>query len=853
MELHEQLRQLAASHREQGREMETLLARWEETDFLGENRSLREQAARLEADAAALQGRVDLLEEENRSLKERLFDQLYSQRNLMLETARRRADGLFTAEEQAAIGELSTHSARFMERIRQIKESLSGGDAAVAELREAADSLEARAAEYRERMRAQTKAAFREQREAVQGELDEIAGASFTGYQLEKKLRQNNVELRIGGRISVIIGIFFVLLAVVFWLGYTDASDVAKGLVAYAIGLLFVGAAEWMSRRQKSHFATGICAGGLAILFASTAIAYFTLHILTVPAAILVCLAVTGLTLLQAYRYDAQLVAVFALIGGYMPMLALDDSPVMIVSAMAYFLVLNLFVLLVALRKRWQPLKFLSILANAAGIGYLLQMRNFEGMAIGIVYVAANFLLYMAIVLVNPVLNRDSLRKSDTVLLGLNTVITASYCFALLNSNGYQAWNGLVSLGFCLFYFGLARWLRAALEEDAGSRGLFYAVSLGFFILTVPLQLEPALISLGWLFEGVALSIYGILSGRKWYRRSGLGISLLCFATFFLRDFAWGLLFFRFLNLYSPELPFYYQLPFALRFAAMVVGAVAILGATLYRNRVESPYWKTGEGQFMGLFRGLTLLGVWVFALYLAACGAARLNPEWRVFIRSAAQVALTLGLGLLYRIPESLRFPSTGWIAGGLHIAGLVATMVFGGIYVPSIHRGYFVVAVAALFLVKCGATAVLFDLLRRMDNLSREKAWFWTSLYALAALLQLLTAQGGFGVRSMIVSIVLIAWALGMIVFGFIGRLSWLRRFGLGLSLVSISKLFFIDLYSLETGQRIVSYLVFGLVFIAISYVYNFFSRRLPVRVPGEIPPPAPKPAEADLEAEE
>ena len=98
----------------------------------------------------------------------------------------------------------------------------------------------------------------------------------------------------------------------------------------------------------------------------------------------------------------------------------------------------------------------------------------------------------------------------------------------------------------------------------------------------------------------------------------------------------------------------------------------------------------------------------------------------------------------------------------------------------------------------------------------------------------------QFGFGFRSMVVSFVLIAWALGMITAGFYWRQASIRRVGLAASLLSITKLFLIDLYMLGGGQRVVSYFVFGVVFLAISYCYTAFSRRLLSSVK-EVPPPA------------
>jgi len=58
---------------------------------------------------------------------------------------------------------------------------------------------------------------------------------------------------------------------------------------------------------------------------------------------------------------------------------------------------------------------------------------------------------------------------------------------------------------------------------------------------------------------------------------------------------------------------------------------------------------------------------------------------------------------------------------------------------------------------------------------------------------------------------------------------RYSFIRRFGLGLAILAVIKLFIIDLFSLTQGFRIVSYFALGITLLAISFVYQYFSKRL------------------------
>jgi uncharacterized membrane protein len=78
-------------------------------------------------------------------------------------------------------------------------------------------------------------------------------------------------------------------------------------------------------------------------------------------------------------------------------------------------------------------------------------------------------------------------------------------------------------------------------------------------------------------------------------------------------------------------------------------------------------------------------------------------------------------------------------------------------------------------------------------------------------------------------VISIVYVLTALGWIIFGFARKYSFIRKFGLGLSILTVIKLFLIDLASLTQGYQILSYFTLGVTLLAISFVYQYFNKRL------------------------
>ena len=75
---------------------------------------------------------------------------------------------------------------------------------------------------------------------------------------------------------------------------------------------------------------------------------------------------------------------------------------------------------------------------------------------------------------------------------------------------------------------------------------------------------------------------------------------------------------------------------------------------------------------------------------------------------------------------------------------------------------------------------------------------------------------------------SVLTVAWgaeAVALLAAGFALRDRVLRLSGLGLFLICTLKLFFWDLRNLETLPRIVSFIVLGLLLVAVSWVYTRF----------------------------
>ena len=79
------------------------------------------------------------------------------------------------------------------------------------------------------------------------------------------------------------------------------------------------------------------------------------------------------------------------------------------------------------------------------------------------------------------------------------------------------------------------------------------------------------------------------------------------------------------------------------------------------------------------------------------------------------------------------------------------------------------------------------------------------------------------------LIFSLVYLLIAVLFIMYGFRQRYVYIRRFGLGLTLLSTGKLLLYDLSLLNTGSKIVAYASFGICLLGISYLYQRVSNKM------------------------
>lgn len=798
-----------------------------ESNSMGENEKLRQALAALETRVASAEVEASGAQSELVRLRGALSAQMLSERSQLVSTAEKKLDIFFASHNLDELNLLRQLESDITFRLQALRARIK------AVRQEEQQTLLNETAALEDRVHQYVQAAISAQPHAAltpqeQEQFSALRNEPLTEEQMQEIIRKNDrnskIETFIGLNIINKLGILLIIIGVIAGAQYTllRMPDYVKGAVIFLLGALMLLEGELLSRRHASVVSLGMTAGGVAVLYVAMSVSYFYYEILTAYSAIFVCILITIAAFLLSRRYGSQTIAGFALVGGYLPLLAVGGDVTMLFGAMGYFLVLNLLALLLSAGRRWLVPAFIGFGLSFCGTVYLSQrtVAALSGEPFGLGhaaflgYVFATFLIYTAIPVVRTVRARETFGTPDLVLLALDAAGGALLLYKNLYALGLDHFAGLLTLLLAVVYVLLGRLMQARYARSERGCTLFYLTGLAFAALVVPFQFDFMWLSLGWLAEGTVLAVYGILNRDRLLRRFGLGVWALCALAFLYYDL-------RSFN--GPLFPWQYL---------TITLSSLLLVATF--TKVKTPR----STEFRTFHVGVAV-NLWIYLLYLCSRGTTLLyggifTPDtFFGFIPLCLWFGATIASAMLYGKSKSepiLRSLS-------LVLYDIVAvSCLLANYFLPSIYAvgsgGIPTFGVLVLLLTNALAVFALRQMLHKLVwRGEMEQIWYPLVLCALSLTLltEMLTVQLGLSFASLGFSLLYAIAAICCIVYGFVRRHTLMRRFGLGLTIFTVAKFFLFDLFSLTQGYRILSFFALGVSLIAISFLYQHFTRRL------------------------
>jgi len=543
---------------------------------------------------------------------------------------------------------------------------------------------------------------------------------------------QASLEDRLGSQIFNRIAIVAILIGATLFLKLAMDNHWIGARGRVLVGLIAgAGLVLWSERFRKREFAAfsySLKAIGSGVLYLSLWAAFQLYHLMPANAAFALMLLVTLWNAWMAWAQSSELLAAYAIAGGFATPLLLVTGGNHEVFLFAYILTIDLAtVVLVRLEearaKNWSRLILAALPATIVYfIGWFSSFYSPDQLASTSVFIA---LFFFAFLTVPFDLSRPSegsaegssakARQADaitSVLLPLANAVFASLAFySVLEDSGHHTALPWVALAFAALYLAVMR-----LPQTVVAKAVHLSLAVLFLTITIPLKASGRWITIGWLAEGVALlwisaRLESNETGEEVYAQSAASAHrmLRCLSALALTLGFFGLIFHAFWTFDSVHTAF-----FNARFATELAGILALGIAAFISTRAATSETAPGSAVFPN-WHQIAATSTVALNLVALCAGVREIETFWSHGLTcyycadAPLQTALSIsGFFMLYgaallAVGFWKRSPFLRWQALILLLVAILKTFLYD---VRSLSQGYRVASFLGLGVLLLGVS---------------------------------------------------------------------------------------------------------------------------------------------------
>ncbi|MDE3201834.1 MAG: DUF2339 domain-containing protein [Acidobacteriota bacterium] len=363
------------------------------------------------------------------------------------------------------------------------------------------------------------------------------AGAAWN--QPASSTHDGSLESRIGSQWFNRIGILAVLIGMAWFIKFAIDNQWIGPLGRILIGLVAgAGLIAWSEKfRGKGFviFSYSLKAIGSGVLYLSLWAAFSVYQLVPSGAAFFAMIVVTAFNGLMAWVQDAELLALYAIVGGISTPVLLSTGENHEITLFSYLLLIDLAVLILVALKPWSRLLFVAFAGTILMVtGWWIGYYSADQRARTSLFVALFFLTFA----LAPRLVRIELQEgvepsgwnalAMLVLPALNAGLGFLAFYVLYDRAGTEWATPWIAVLFAAFYLAMQRLpAQGKLHESpALLSALHLAAAVAFLTIAIPLKAQGRWLTTGWLAEGAALMWVAQRMGMRLLRVMAIG----CFA-----------------------------------------------------------------------------------------------------------------------------------------------------------------------------------------------------------------------------------------------------------------------------------------------------------------------------------
>lgn len=324
--------------------------------------------------------------------------------------------------------------------------------------------------------------------------------------------RNPDLEKFIGENLANKIGIGILVLGIGFFVKYAIDQDwineIGRVFIGILCGGILLGVAHRM-RKTFTGFSSVLVGGGIAVLYLTIAIAFHEYKIFSQAVAFILMLIITGFAVALSIGYNRIELAILSILGGFASPFMVSTGEGNYIVLFTYILILDVGMLVLAYYKKWNPINIISYIFTLILFGSWLSTR-FDGGSISMIWGALIFatlfyIVFFCMNIINNLKEKTTFKNIDISLLLSNTFLFYASGITILNNEIGEDFKGLFTASLGIFNFVFAYILYKNSRVDKNLVFLLIGLVLTFISLAAPVQLEGNYITLFWSAETVLL------------------------------------------------------------------------------------------------------------------------------------------------------------------------------------------------------------------------------------------------------------------------------------------------------------------------------------------------------------
>lgn len=347
------------------------------------------------------------------------------------------------------------------------------------------------------------------------------------------------------------IGIIAILIGVAYFLKLAiDNNWIGPGmrvLIGIAAGIAVVLWSERFRSKGSVSFSYSLKAIGIGILYLSLWAASQKYHLVPSSFAFIAMIVVTASTITLALTQNAEILAVYAMIGGFSTPALVSTGENHEIVLFSYICLLDLAILVMVSAKPWRRIIWGSFWGTAIMyIGWAAEFYDHTELALTVLFASLFFAIFAVVPLVTP-LTRSRWHHGFSLTLTVLPLVNAAAFFLALYAMYERETATLTwySLALAAAYLALSSQFkrRTGSEPDVVKvlSLLHVAIAIAFITIAIPLKLDQHWITIGWLVESAVLLWVAVKSEAHFLRifagcTLALGIARLLFFDNFNSD-----------------------------------------------------------------------------------------------------------------------------------------------------------------------------------------------------------------------------------------------------------------------------------------------------------------------------